>query len=101
MLHCKTMKFRGLTNNEVLKSREQNGTNQLTQLEQDPIWKKVLEGFKDPMIMILLVALAIQIVFCFGTFLIFVLIFFLSSFKKKFNLFTLAVLALHCYVEVL
>ena len=65
MLHCKIMKFKGLTNNEVLKSREQNGTNQLTQLEQDPIWKKVLEGFKDPMIMILLVALAIQIVFCF------------------------------------
>lgn len=59
------MKFKGLTNKEVEKSREQYGSNQLTQIEQDPIWKKVLEGFKDPMIMILLVALAIQIVFCF------------------------------------
>ena len=27
-----------------------------------PLWKKILEGFKDPMIMILLVALVVQVV---------------------------------------
>lgn len=37
----------------------------MTQLPPDPLWKKILEGFKDPMIMILLVALVIQVVLFF------------------------------------
>ena len=52
------MQLKGLTNEQVEKSRAQYGSNQLTQIPPDPLWKKILEGFKDPMIMILLVALA-------------------------------------------
>ncbi len=59
------MEFRGLSKREVEESRKKNGTNALTQLPPDPLWKKILEGFKDPMIMILLVALVIQVVLFF------------------------------------
>ncbi len=61
------MELKGLTAKEVEKSREQNGTNELTQIPPDPLWKKILAGFTDPMIMILLVALVVQVVlFCMG-----------------------------------
>ena len=59
------MESRGLSKQEVEESRKKNGTNALTQLPPDPLWKKILEGFKDPMIMILLVALVIQVVLFF------------------------------------
>ena len=55
------MKFNGLTAQEVEDSRKQYGSNALTQIPPDPLWKKILEGFKDPMIMILMVALVIQV----------------------------------------
>lgn len=54
------MSLQGLTQAQAAESREKFGSNQLTQLEPDPLWKKLLQGFKDPMIMILLVALIIQ-----------------------------------------
>lgn len=61
------MKFQGLSPQEVEASRKQHGSNALTQLPPDPLWKKLLEGFKDPMIMILLAALVIQVIlFCLG-----------------------------------
>lgn len=56
------MQFNGLSDDDVLKSREKYGTNALTHIPPEPLWKKVLNGFKDPMIVILLVALAIQLV---------------------------------------
>jgi len=56
------MKLTGLTRQQVEESRRKHGTNELTQIPPDPLWKKILEGFKDPMIMILLVALAVQVV---------------------------------------
>lgn len=57
----------GLSNEEAEESRKKHGSNELTQIPPDPLWKKILEGFKDPMIMILLVALVIQVVlFIFG-----------------------------------
>lgn len=59
------MKFQGLSSQKVEESRKQFGTNALTQIPPDPLWKKILEGFKDPMIMILLVALVIQVVLFF------------------------------------
>jgi len=59
------MELRGLSKKEVEESRRKHGTNALTQLPPDPLWKKILEGFKDPMIMILLVALVIQVVLFF------------------------------------
>lgn len=59
------MKLKGLSAKQVEESRQKHGTNALTQIPPDPLWKKVLEGFKDPMIMILLVALVVQVVLFF------------------------------------
>ena len=55
------MKFSGLTKQQVEESRRQNGSNALTDIPPEPLWTKILEGFKDPMIVILLVALLIQL----------------------------------------
>lgn len=59
------MKFQGLSPQEVEASRAKHGSNALTQIPPDPLWKKLLEGFKDPMIMILLAALVIQVILFF------------------------------------
>jgi len=58
-------KLTGLTSAEAEKSRKENGSNTLTQIPPDPLWKNILEGFKDPMIMILCAALVIQVVLFF------------------------------------
>lgn len=59
------MKKKGLSASEAEQSRKLYGTNALTEIPPDPLWKKILEGFKDPMIMILMVALVVQVVLCF------------------------------------
>ena len=51
----------GLTASQVEASRKKYGSNVLTQIPPDPLWKKIFEGFKDPMIIILCVALLIQL----------------------------------------
>ena len=56
------MSLKGLSKKAVEESRKRYGTNALTQIPPEPLWKKILEGFKDPMIMILLVALVVQAV---------------------------------------
>ena len=56
------MNLEGLNERQVAESRQKYGSNSLTQIMPDPLWKKILQGFKDPMIMILLVALLIQAV---------------------------------------
>lgn len=56
------MNLQGLNKQQVEESRQKHGANTLTQIPPEPLWKKILEGFKDPMIMILLVALVIQVV---------------------------------------
>lgn len=48
--------YEGLTDTEVLASREQHGANVLTPCEKDPLWKQFLEKFEDPLIIILLIA---------------------------------------------
>jgi len=53
--------FSGLTSQQVEEHRARFGTNALTHIPPEPLWKKVLEGFQDPMIMILLVALVVQL----------------------------------------
>ena len=61
------MTRKGLTTEEAQRSRREHGDNRLTQVPTEPLWKKVLRGFTDPMIVILLVALVIQVIlFCFG-----------------------------------
>ena len=59
------MKYKGLTKNEVEESRRKYGTNTLTEIPPEPLWRKILHGFSDPMIMILMVALVIQLVLYF------------------------------------
>lgn len=59
------MNLQGLNKQQVEESRQKHGANTLTQIPPEPLWKKILEGFKDPMIMILLVALVIQVVLYF------------------------------------
>lgn len=71
--------IRGLSEKEVKASREKWGTNGLTQRSRATFWQKYMEKFDDPIIVILLVALAINVVFtffgkvdwfeCFGIFL--------------------------------
>lgn len=52
----KNMNFKGLTDSEVLKSRQEHGVNILTPAEKESVWKQFLEKFSDPLIIILLVA---------------------------------------------
>jgi Ca2+-transporting ATPase len=46
----------GLTDTQVLESREKNGVNVLTPPVKEPLWKKFLDKFGDPLIIILLIA---------------------------------------------
>jgi len=53
---AKTRRYTGLTDEQVIASRAAHGANILTPVEKEPWWKKLLEKFRDPLIMILLVA---------------------------------------------
>lgn len=53
--------YTGLSDTEVLESRRKNGTNILTPPKRTPLWKQFLEKFKDPLIIILMVAGALSI----------------------------------------
>ena len=56
------MNLQGLSQSAVEESRRKYGSNALTRIPPEPLWKKILEGFTDPMIVILCVALVIQVV---------------------------------------
>ena len=51
----------GLTDNEVLQSREKNGINLLTPPKRPSLWKLYLEKFEDPVVRVLLVAAAFSL----------------------------------------
>ena len=53
--------FTGLTDAQVLESRKQHGENLLTPPVKEPLWKQFLEKFTEPIIVILLIALALSI----------------------------------------
>lgn len=53
--------FRGLTDAEVLESRARHGINVLTPPEKESLWRRFLEKFRDPLIIILLVAGALSV----------------------------------------
>lgn len=57
--------YKGLTSEEVKRSREVNGANVLTPPAKKPLWKLYLEKYEDPMIRILLVAAVISLVLAF------------------------------------
>lgn len=48
--------YTGLSDAEVSESRRKNGVNILTPAEKEPLWKRFLEKFGDPLIIILLIA---------------------------------------------
>ncbi|HEY3787395.1 MAG TPA: cation-transporting P-type ATPase, partial [Urbifossiella sp.] len=52
----------GLTTEQVAASRERFGANRLTPLPREPVWKKFLEKFDEPIIKILLAASLLKIV---------------------------------------
>lgn len=54
--------YKGLNNSEVLISRSKFGENVLTPPKKTPWWKLYLEKFKDPVIVILLIAAVISII---------------------------------------
>lgn len=59
---------KGLTEAEAGLSRQQHGSNQLTQKKRNGFWRQFLSSFGDPIIKVLLAALAINIIFLFRNF---------------------------------
>ena len=55
----------GLTDEEVLSSRQQHGNNLLTPPKRPSMWKLYLEKFEDPVIRVLLVAAALSLIISF------------------------------------
>jgi Ca2+-transporting ATPase len=55
-------RYAGLTDAEVSESRAKFGANRLTPLPQEPVWRKFLEKFDEPIIKILLAASLLKIV---------------------------------------
>lgn len=53
----------GLNNNEVIKSREKYGNNSLKEIKTNSFLHLFLESLGDPIIKILLIALAIKVIF--------------------------------------
>lgn len=49
-------KYTGLTDEQVIESRERNGANLLTPPKKEPWWRQFLDKFRDPLIIILLIA---------------------------------------------
>lgn len=58
----------GLTDEEVVKSRNEYGSNSLKQIKTNGLWHLFLESLADPIIKILLIALAIKVIFLFKDF---------------------------------
>ena len=52
---------KGLTDEQVIASRQKYGSNELTPPAKTPLWKQFLEKFKDPIIRILLIAWVLSI----------------------------------------
>src|SRR3954453_18452379 len=57
-----TTSEKGLTPEEVEQSRQRFGVNRLTPLPREPLWKKFLEKFDEPIIKILLAAALLSMV---------------------------------------
>ena len=58
-------KIKGLSKEQVEKSRMESGSNRLSEKEKTTLWQKYWEKFDDPIIIVLLIALGINIVFTF------------------------------------
>ncbi|GIP43248.1 calcium-transporting ATPase [Paenibacillus sp. J45TS6] len=51
----------GISSTEAQKRLDSEGYNELKAKDRDPIWKLFLENFKDPMVIVLLIAAAVQL----------------------------------------
>jgi len=60
--------YNGLTNEEVIESRKKYGSNELSKRKKDSFFKLLISTLGDPIIKILLIALAIKTVFLFRNF---------------------------------
>lgn len=60
--------YSGLTNEEVIKNRKLYGSNDIPKMKRDSFIKLLLSTLGDPIIKILLIALAIKVVFLFKSF---------------------------------
>ena len=58
----------GLTSKEVIENRKKYGTNQISAKEKNSFFKLLIETMGDPIIKILLIALAVKTVFLFHDF---------------------------------
>ena len=59
-------KFKGLTSKEISDSRIKHGTNELVRIKGKGIVRRFFENLSDPIIKILLAALALEVAFTFG-----------------------------------
>ena len=59
-------KYKGLTREEIERSRRKNGTNALVRIKGKGIVRRFLENLSDPIIKILIGALALEVMFTFG-----------------------------------
>ncbi len=59
-------KFNGLTESEVIESREKNGDNSLKKEKTKSILRRFFENLNDPIIKVLIFALIIEVIFTFG-----------------------------------
>ena len=62
------MNTKGLTTKEVEESRKKYGLNEISRLKKDSFFKKLFITFSDPIIKILLIALALKVIFLFKDF---------------------------------
>ena len=60
--------MKGLTDKEVIDSRKKNGSNIITKVKKDSFFKMLISTLGDPIIKILLIALAIKTLFLFSNF---------------------------------
>ncbi len=60
------MKIKGLTKEEVILSREENGDNSLQKEKNKSLIRRFVENLSDPIIRILMIALIIEVVVTFG-----------------------------------
>ena len=54
--------IKGLNDNEVIQSREKNGTNELSPKKKEPLIIKILEIFKEPMFLLLIIAASVYFI---------------------------------------
>lgn len=59
-------RFKGLTSEEVARSREKHGTNALVRIKGKGLVRRFFENLSDPIIRILIAALALEVAFTFG-----------------------------------